>query len=319
MTRRIVTPFFISLLLSWSSLKVVLAAENACQEGQDVLGLAVTPLTKQKTEETLGLVVTDIVPLSQGARLGLQKGDVLEQVNSWRARDCQSFSRAVQDARSEQKAVLLLVSRKGRRQTLAFEPEVWVKKEQEKKEQEAVVTLQTMLSAPLPSDVKTKVGNTGEQAVALLREIETVAVPTNKPKTYEQGVTNTAAQLRTLDQASQGEAEKRIVAGAKVIFGYYLAAREIRQYKQDYVEEERKDLRKGRAAAFKSSSVPYFLKSPVPGWVDRYPFLRTTVSESPQMDRILERPGRWDPDQAVILLWQKAKEETEQFARWLKQ
>ena len=56
-------------------------------------------------------------------------------------------------------------------------------------------------------------------------------------------MTNIATQLRALDQASHGEAEKRIVAGAKVIFGYYLAVHEIRQYKQDYVEEERKDLR----------------------------------------------------------------------------
>jgi membrane-associated protease RseP (regulator of RpoE activity) len=319
MMHELVTPLLMTLFLGWASPSIVLAAENACQEGQDVLGLAVTPLTKQRTEETSGLIVTNIVPLSQGARLGLHKGDVIEQVNSWRARDCQSYSRAVQDARGEQKAVLLLVSRKGRRQTLAFEPEVWVKKEQEQKEQEAVVTLQSMLSTPFPSDLKTKVGNTGEQAVALLREIEIVAVPTNKPNTYELGVANVAAQLRALDQASQGEAEKRIVAGAKVIFGYYLAARDIRQYKQEYVKEERKDLRKGRAAAFKSSSMPYFLQSPVPGWVDRYPFLHASVSESPQMDSILERPGRWDPDQAVVLLWQKAKEETEQFARWLKQ
>jgi hypothetical protein len=310
---------FVSIFFAWSPLPFAVAVDSACQEGQDVLGLAVTPLSKQKTEETPGLVISDLVPLSQGARLGLQKGDVIEQVNSWRARDCQSFSRAVQDARSEQKAVLLLVSRKGRRQTLAFEPEVWIKKEQEKKEQEAVITLQSMLSAPLPPDLKTKVGNTGEQAVALLREVETVAVTTGKPNTYEQGVTNAAAQLRALDQASQGEAEKRIVAGARVIFGYYLAARDIRQYKQEYVETERKDLRKGRAAAFQSASIPYFLKSPVPGWVDRYPFLRASVSESPQMDSVLERPGRWDPDQAVVLLWQKAKEETDQFARWLKQ
>jgi hypothetical protein len=302
-----------------SSLNLAVAADSACQEGQDVLGLGVTPLTKQKTEEASGLVVSDIIPLSQGARLGLQKGDIIEQVNSWRARDCQSYSRAVQDARGEQKAVLLLVSRKGRRQTLAFEPEVWAKKEQEKQEQEAVVTLQSMLSAPLPPDLKTKVGSTGTQALTLLREVETMAVTTGKPNTYEQGVTTTAVQLRALDQASQGEAEKRIVAGAKAIFGYYLAARDIRQYKQAYVEEERKDLRKGRAATFKSSSMPYFLKSPVPGWVDRYPFLRVSVSESPQLDSILERPGRWDPDQAVELLWQKAREETEQFARWLKQ
>jgi hypothetical protein len=97
-----------------------------------------------------------------------------------------------------------------------------------------------------------------------------------------------------------------------------LTAEEIRQYKQDFVNNERKDLRKGRDATFQSSIISYFLKSPVPGWIDRYPFLRASVSETPHMESFLERPGRWDPDKAVQLLWDKGKEETEQFARWLK-
>jgi hypothetical protein len=45
---------------------------------------------------------------------------------------------------------------------------------------------------------------------------------------------------------------------------------------------------------------------------------RASVSESPQMVNFLERPGRWGPDKAVQLLWEKAKKETENFARWLK-
>ena len=111
MTRNTFTIIIASIFWSVSSLNPTFAADSACQEGQDVLGLAVTTLPKQKTEETPGLVVNDVIPSSQGARLGLQKGDVIEQVNSWRARDCQSFSRAVQDAHSEQKAILLLVRR----------------------------------------------------------------------------------------------------------------------------------------------------------------------------------------------------------------
>ena len=38
--------------------------------------------------------------------------------------------------------------------------------------------------------------------------------------------------LRVLDQASQGEAEKRVIAGARALLDYYLAAEEIRRYKQ---------------------------------------------------------------------------------------
>jgi len=102
------------------------------------------------------------------------------------------------------------------------------------------------------------------------------------------------------------------------LFDYYLAAQEIRQYKQDFVKEERKDLRKGRGMMFQAESIPYFLKSPVPAWIDRYPFLRASVNETPRIENFLEYPGRWDPDKAVALLWQKAKEDTDTFSQWLK-
>jgi hypothetical protein len=35
------------------------------------------------------------------------------------------------------------------------------------------------------------------------------------------------------------------------------------------------------------------------------------------MVNFLKQPGYWDPDKAVELLWEKAKEETETFAKWL--
>jgi len=289
------------------------AADHSCREAQDILGLSLNPAAKGES----GLVVSEVLPLSQGARIGLLKGDVVEQINSWQARDCQSYSHAVQDARSENKAVLLLIKRNGKRQVLAFEPELWARKEEEKKEKEAVASLQTMLAAPLPADVKGKTDETGAQALAILRELAAVTVLDAQSNAYEKGVTKATIQLLALDQSSQSEAEKRIVAGAKVLLGYYLTAQEIRQYKQDFVSESRKDLRKGRAATFVSADVPYFLKSPVPGWVDRYPFLSESVKDSPQTVSFLEQPGHWDPDKAVMLLWQKAQEETENFAHWL--
>ena len=295
------------------------AADSLCQEAQEILGLSLSAPTKRESNTSPVLLVTEVLPLSQAARLGIAKGDTIEQINSWRAQDCQSYSRAVQDARSEQKAILLLMTHKGRRQTLAFEPEIWVRKEKEKQEKEAVASLQTMLAAPLPTELKGKVGNVGERALAILHDVETVTLASGKPTAYEEEVVTARAQLRALDQISQGEAEKRVVAGAKVLLDYYLAAQEIRQYKQDFVKEERKDLRKGRGAMFQSASIPYFLKSPVPGWIDRYPFLRVSVNETPRTENFLERPGHWDPDKAVILLWEKAKEETATFARWLKQ
>jgi hypothetical protein len=308
---------WIGIVVSGLLAATAMAADTACQEAQEILGLSLLPVAKQKAGAVPGLVISEIAPLSEGARIGLLKGDVLEQVNSWQARSCQSYSRAVQDARHEHKALLLLVTRQGRRHTLAFEPEIWLRKEQEQQEREAVATLQTMLTAPLPPDLKDTVGQTGSQALTILHEVAALAVPTGQPDVYEQGVAKARARLAALDRASQGEAEKRVTAGAKVLLDYYLTAQEIRAYKQDFVRQARKDLRRGRDATFVSTAVPYFLKSPVPRWIDKYPFLRASVSESPSMLNFLERPGVWDPDKAVELLWEKAKDETDNFARWL--
>lgn len=242
---------------------------------------------------------------------------MLEQINSWQARDYQNYSRAVQDAYRENKAVLLLVKRKGKRQVLVFEPEIWVRKEEEKKEKEAIASLRTMLEAPLPTDVKGKTDKLGAQALTVLRELAAVTVLEGKSNAYEKSMTRATIQLLALDRQSQGEAEKHLVAGAKVLLGYYLTAQEIRQYKQDFVSESRKDLRKRRAVRFVLSEAPYFLKSAVPTWIDRYPILRASVKDSPSRLNFIEQPGHWDPDSAIKLLWEKAKEETDKFSQWL--
>src|SRR5262249_14798525 len=71
----------IGMFLGWLWVGAAAAAENACQEGQEVLGLSLSPQGKQDPDATPGLLVTDITPLSQGARIGLLKGDIIEQVN----------------------------------------------------------------------------------------------------------------------------------------------------------------------------------------------------------------------------------------------
>ena len=292
------------------------AAANPCQEGQEILGLA---LHSTKQADDPGLSIAEIIPLTPGSQAGLRKGDVLEQVNSWPIRDCKSYRKAIRDAQKKQKAVLFLVSRKGKRQPVFFEPEIWRRAEEKREEKQAVASLQSMLSAPLPEEIQEKTGKVGDQALATLRGLETMAILQNPLPVYERGVRKARTQIRSLDRRSQGEAEKRVVAGAKVLFGYYETARAIRQYKHDYVSRKRKDLRKERAASFTSETIPYFYDSPVTGWVDRYPFLRASIKDSP--DKLgfdfIERPGGWDPDKAVRLLWQRARNETNKFAQWI--
>ena len=292
------------------------AAANPCQEAQEYLGLTLHP---SRQAEAPGLPIAEITQLTPGSRVGLRKGDILEQVNSWPIQDCQSYRNAVRDAQKKQKAVLLLVARKGKRRPIFFEPEIWQQIEEKKEEKQAVASLQTMLTAPLPEGVQTRTEAIGDQALATLRGLETLAVLSGPLPVYEKGVREARNRIRTLSRQSQGEAEKRVVAGARVLFGYYETARAIRQYKHAYLNTERKDIRQARAASFRSEAVPYFYDSPVTAWVDRYPFLRSSIKDSP--DKLgfdfIERPGSWDPDRAVQLLWRQARNETDKFAQWM--
>ncbi len=292
------------------------AAANPCQEAREYLGLALHP-TRQK--DAPGLPIVEITQLTPGSRVGLRKGDVLEQVNSWPIQDCKSYRNAVRDAQKKQKAVLLLVARKGKRRPIFFEPEIWQRIEEKKEEKQAVASLQTMLTAPLPESVQARTGAIGDQALATLRGLETLAVLSGPLPVYEKSVREARNRIRTLSRQSQGEAEKRVVAGARVLFGYYETAQAIRQYKHDYLSSERKDLRQSRAVSFRSEAVPYFYDSPVTAWVDKYPFLRSSIKDSP--DKLgfdfIERPGSWDPDRAVQLLWRQARNETDKFAQWM--
>lgn len=289
---------------------------NPCQEAQEYLGLTLHPTGQ---EDAPGLPIAEIAQLTPGSRVGLRQGDILEQVNSWPIQDCKSYRNAVRDARKKQKAVLLLVTRKGKRRPIFFEPEIWQRIEEKKEEKQAVASLQTMLTAPLPEGVQKRTGAIGDQALATLRGLETLAVLSGPLPVYEKGVREARNRIRSLSRQSQGDAEKRVVAGARVLFGYYETARAIRQYKRDYISSERKDIRQGRAGSFTSETVPYFYDSPVTAWVDKYPFLRSSIQDSP--DKLgfdfIERPGSWDPDRAVQLLWRQARNETDRFAQWV--
>ncbi len=307
----------VGIIVSWLHSADSAAADSSCQEAQEILGIGLRPVSEENTKAVPSLVITEVAPLSQGERIGLRAGDVVEQVNSWRTPDCQSYRKAVQDARGEHKALLLLITRKDQHQALVFEPEIWPRKDTEQHEQVAEVTLQSLVAVPLSPDVKDQVRHTGAQALAILHEVAALAVLPGDPPAYAQRVATATTQLATLEHASASEAERRVTTGAKVVFGYYLVAQEIREYKQTLVRNSPKGPPQRRNATATPAGVPYRLNSPVPGWLEQYPFLQVSVQQSPQKISFIEREGRWDPDQAVQLLWERAKVETETLAQWL--
>ena len=320
MVGRLFALLVMGLALGGSGVGSVSAADPSCREAHSVLGMSVQPA--KQSESVTALVITEVVPLSQGARIGLRKDDVIEQANSWQTADCEGYRSAVREAREQEKALLLLVKRGGRRQTFVLEAGIWRRQEKEQQAREAITSLQTMLAAPLPPALQGSVERTGAQALKALRQVETIAELHGRPDAYTQGVNNAKAQLVALDNASQGEAEKRVAVAARTVLDYYVIAQEIFQYRKDFVAQLRDREHKGRDVALAQSQVPYYFDSPVPGWISRYPFLRASVSATPENVGLIkwqgEWAGKWNPDKAMQLLWDKAKQETDLFAQWLR-
>ncbi len=307
----------VGIVVSWLRVASSANADSSCQEAQEILGIGLRPVSEKNPNAVPSLVITEVAPFSQGERIGLRAGDLVEQVNSWRTPDCQSYRGAVQDARGEHKALLLLITRKDQRQALVFEPETWPRKDTEPHEQVAEVTLRNIVAIPLSPDVKDQVRHTGAQVLTLLHEVATLALLPGDPPAYAQRVATAKTQLAALEHASSSEAERQITAGAKVVLSYYLVAQEIREYKQTLVANSSKVPAPRRNATATPAGVPYLLNSPVPGWLEQYPFLQASVHQSPQKISFIEREGRWDPEQAVELLWERAKIETQTLAQWL--
>jgi serine protease Do len=98
-------------------------ASNESSGGEKaMLGVAVDNLTPQDARQlglpasTKGVVVTDVEPASQAAAAGLQKGDVIQQVNRKPVTTADEFAAAVRHSSGES---LLLVNRDGNKIFLA--------------------------------------------------------------------------------------------------------------------------------------------------------------------------------------------------------
>jgi serine protease Do len=76
--------------------------------------LGVSPGTK-------GVVVTDVAPDSPSADAGLQRGDVIEQVNRHPVANVAEFNRAVREAGKQ--TIVLLVNRGGQTSFVVVQPD----------------------------------------------------------------------------------------------------------------------------------------------------------------------------------------------------
>ncbi len=165
---------------------------------------------------------------------------------------------------------------------------------------------------PARADASAELAAKAVAAAAVLGAVDEAARLAVPLAVYERRIDEARNAIAALHIEGEGSAAVRdVVAEA---FGYHDTARDIRRYKAAELSHSRVDQ---RAAA--AMSLSYFSDSQVPGWIARYPFLDETLQQAPRTTHMLlpgEMAGRWNPDRAVELLWERAAETAARLGRW---
>ena len=168
--------------------------------------------------------------------------------------------------------------------------------------------------APLPprADASSELVAKTLAAAAVLATIDDAAHTTVPIAMYQRRVDdaeNAIAALRI--EGAGAEAVQAVVAE---VFDYHHTALDIRRYTARQLEQSHTDQRGAGAL-----SQPYFSDSEVPRWVARFPFLSESIEQAPRTTHVLlpgEAAGRWNPDQALELLWEHAQQAEGRLSKW---
>jgi len=274
----------------------------------------------------------------------LQPGDVIRQANARRTNNCRELEAAAADAAARGVLLLLAAERAGGVVALALAD----------KTSAPVVAAPAVRSAPaapvevapsaasapaapemaappapaptpvatpvprkevaLPSrgDASAELASKAVAAAAVLGTVDEAARMAVPVTAYERRIEDAKNAITALRIEGDGSAAVRDLVAETL--AYHEAARDIRRYKAAELADARVDQR-GAGSVW----LPYFSDSEVPRWIERYPFLSETLQQSPRATRMLvtgEMPGRWNPDQAVELLWERARASAERLGAW---
>jgi hypothetical protein len=269
----------------------------------------------------------------------LQPGDVIRQANARRTNNCRELEAAAADAAARGMLLLLAAERSDGLVAVALadktSPAVAAapvvrseppgSAEAPAAPAPAVVAAVAVASAtptatPVPrkevslpprDDASAELTSKAVAAAAVLGTVDEaarIAVPVTAYERRLEDAKNAIAALRIEGEGSAGVRD--LIAET---IAYHETARDIRRYKAAELTDARLDQRGSGA------SLPYFSDSEVPRWMERYPFLSETLQQAPRATRMLlpgEMPGRWNPDQAVEILWEHARESAERLGAW---
>lgn len=178
----------------------------------------------------------------------------------------------------------------------------------------AVPTPIVVREAPLPtrSDASAELAAKAVAAAAVLGTVDEAARMAVPVAVYERRIADATNAIAALRIDGEGSAAVRDVVAEAL--GYHGTARDIRRYKAAELTDARVDQRGAGAV-----SLPFFSDSQVPRWIERYPFLSESLQQAPRSTHLLlpgEMAGRWNPDQAVEMLWERAAKTAARLGAW---
>jgi hypothetical protein len=165
---------------------------------------------------------------------------------------------------------------------------------------------------PARSDASAELTAKATAAAAVLGTVDEAARFAVPIAVYARRIDEATNAIAALRIEGEGSAAVRDVIAEAI--AYHQTAHEIRRYKAAELVNARVDQRGAGAV-----SLPYFSDSEVPRWIERYPFLSESLQQAPRSTHLLlpgEMAGRWNPDQAVELLWERAAKAVARLGAW---
>lgn len=310
------------------------AAATVCQL-PSVFALTVEERT------VVGVSSGELVVVRADAPLALlQVGDVIRQANARRTNNCRELEAAAADAAA--RGVLLLLAAERTDGVIAVAladttsatvvaapaaPAAPAPAQRAPTEVVPPVAAPVVVATPTPmatpiaprevrlpprSDATAELTAKAVAAAAVLGTVDEAARMAVPVAAYERRIQDAKNAIAALRIEGEGSAAVRDVVAEAV--AYHEAARDIRRYKAAELADNRVDQRGAG-----SVSLPYFSDSEVPRWIERYPFLSETLQQAPRTTHLLlpgEMAGRWNPDQAVELLWERARATATRLGAW---
>ena len=283
------------------------AGAGPCEEGrgQTGLGTSVAPGGE--------LAVGTIEVESAAAASGVAVGDTIVQVNGALPHGCADYARAVRDARSGRKALLLLVRRGGVDVPLVVGASAWQRvvastSPAPAAEAPSVRRLVAAAPPPLPPETSVTVDEVTHGLAALAADR-----PSARLETFRADLLQVHRQVETL--AARGAVPADVVDGLRTVLGYHDAA--VVAWASEETQREREG-RPRHVASRDTATAPYFEDSDVAAAIDQFPFLRDTVAREPSRGVVGgEAAGLWRPRQARGLLREHGREELARLTAWL--